>query len=130
MSVIDQMNIVATSAAVGLCLLCLSPWLSEKCSAQTFRLTRSSDCTVLCSTSTPDETKSLSSLVTEGDELLPQVRCIRECICAYTNCVSLNYRSDTSECQFYFSAPTVCQAVDKCQYYQVTTAIISGIKLK
>ena len=116
-----QMKFTAAAATSELWLLCLSSWLIRECSAKTFQLAQSSvHGNVLCATSTATETTSVNDLPALTFPVPPQVHCGKHCT-SQTACHSFNYRSDTNNCEFYHSPPTVCQPVPQCEYFQVCT---------
>jgi len=103
-----------------LVLLVLLSSVDEAASGgKAFRLAVStSDGGVLCAISVATQTTSVSDLLSPGDDLPPQVVCARQCT-SHAPCHSFNYRSDISSCEFYDHAPTGCQSVTNCEYFQV-----------
>jgi len=84
-----------------------------------FRLAVStSDGGVLCAVNGATQTIPVSDLRTPEENMPPQAACARHCT-SQAPCHSFNYRFDVSSCEFYDHAPTECQSVPNCEYFQV-----------
>jgi len=103
-----------------LVLLVLLSSVDEAASGgKAFRLAVStSDGGVLCAVNGATQTIPVSDLRTPEENMPPQAACARHCT-SQAPCHSFNYRFDVSSCEFFDRAPTECESVPNCHYFQV-----------
>ena len=122
LTTVFQTTTMHACVAAALELLVLLSCVNEAASGggKAFRLAVStSDGGVLCAVSEATQMMSVSELLSPGEQQPPpQVVCARQCT-SWAPCHSYNYRSDNSSCQFYDHAPTLCQSLPNCEYFQV-----------